>query len=153
MNAPKMPLLSHGVKRSDDETRASMRRDRADDMNRLLDAIVMMVDDEPLNVEVTQVHLEEAGYNRFVSTCRPLEALAMMRDAKPDVLLLDLMMPELSGFEILEQMESENILKDIPAIVLTSSSDPGTKLKALELGATDFLAKPVDASELVLRLR
>jgi diguanylate cyclase len=153
MNAPKMPLLSHGVKRSDDETRSSMRRDRADDMNRLLDAIVMMIDDEPLNVEVTQIHLEEAGYNRFVSTCRPLEALAMMRDAKPDVLLLDLMMPELSGFEILEQMECENILKDIPTIVLTSSSDAGTKLKALELGATDFLAKPVDASELVLRLR
>jgi diguanylate cyclase (GGDEF)-like protein len=130
-----------------------MRPQRADDMNRLLEATVMMVDDEPLNVEVTQIHLEQAGYKRFVSTSHPLEALAIMRDAKPDVLLLDLMMPGMSGFEILEQMECENILKDIPAIVLTSSSDAGTKLKALELGATDFLAKPVDASELVLRLR
>jgi diguanylate cyclase (GGDEF)-like protein len=69
------------------------------------------------------------------------------------VLLLDLMMPGMSGFEILRAMDEANLLKDVPTIVLTSSTDAETKLQALELGATDFLAKPVDASELVLRLR
>ena len=124
-----------------------------EDQKKLLDALVMMVDDEPINIEVTQIHLEEAGYTRFVSTSEPREALALLAEHRPDVLLLDLMMPGMTGFEILERMEAESILKDVPAIVLTSSTDAATKLKALELGATDFLAKPVDASELVLRLR
>jgi len=128
-------------------------RDPRDHAARLLDAVVMMVDDEPLNIEVTQVHLEEAGYTRFVSTSEPLEAMSLLAERRPDVLLLDLMMPGISGLEILERMEAGNILRDVPTIVLTSSRDAATKLKALELGAIDFLAKPVDPSELVLRLR
>jgi diguanylate cyclase (GGDEF)-like protein/PAS domain S-box-containing protein len=63
------------------------------------------------------------------------------------------MMPGMSGLEILARMDDLNILKDIPAIILTSSKDAAVKLQALELGATDFLAKPVDSSELTLRLR
>ena len=59
----------------------------------------------------------------------------------------------MTGFEILVALRAKNLLKDLPTIVLTSSTDAKTKLKALELGATDFLAKPVDSSELVLRLR
>ena len=53
----------------------------------------------------------------------------------------------------LEQLEAENLLKDVPTIILTASSDPETKARALELGATEFITKPVDPSELVLRLR
>jgi diguanylate cyclase (GGDEF)-like protein len=120
---------------------------------RLKSAIVMIVDDEPINIEVTQVYLDEAGYHKFVSTSDPLEAVSLITRERPDVLLLDLMMPKMSGFEILERMETDNILKDVPTIVLTSSTDAATKLKALELGATDFLAKPVDPSELVLRVK
>ena len=135
-------------------TVAVEQRDRrGEDFKKLLDALVMMVDDEPINIEVTQVHLEEAGYTHFVSTSEPRETLALLTEHRPDVLLLDLLMPGMTGFEILAEMEAANILKDVPTIVLTSSSDPATKLKALELGATDFLAKPVDSSELVLRLR
>ena len=129
------------------------QRRRGADVQKLLEAVVMIVDDEPINIEVTQVHLEEAGYTRFVSTSEPREALALIAEGRPDVLLLDLMMPGMSGFEILAQMEAQNILQDVPTIVLTSSTDAATKLKALDLGATDFLAKPVDASELVLRLK
>ena len=119
----------------------------------LLDAVVMMVDDEPINIEVTQVYLEEAGYTRFVSTSEPREALDLVAQRHPDVLLLDLNMPGMTGFEILVALRTKNLLKDLPTIVLTSSTDAKTKLKALELGAIDFLAKPVDSSELVLRLR
>lgn len=119
----------------------------------LKSAVVMIVDDEPINIEVTQVYLEEAGYWQFASTSEPLEAMGLMAARRPDVLLLDLKMPKMSGFEILERMQAENLLKDVPTIVLTSSTDAETKLKALELGATDFLAKPVDPSELMLRVK
>ena len=129
------------------------QRDRTGETKKLLEALVMMVDDEPLNIEVTQIHLEEAGYTRFVSTSNPVETLDLIVEHKPDVLLLDLMMPGMSGMEILAAMDERNLLRDVPTIILTSSKDSAVKLQALELGATDFLAKPVDPSELLLRLR
>lgn len=117
------------------------------------DSTIMMVDDEELNLEVLQTLLEDAGYRRFVPTSEPLRAMDLIAEHSPDVVLLDLMMPGLSGFEILRMMRADDALRHIPVVVLTSSTDADTKLQALELGATDFLAKPVDASELALRLR
>ena len=114
---------------------------------------VMIVDDEPINIEVLQDFLQEAGYGRFVSTSDSTTAMAMLFDERPDVLLLDLMMPEVGGFDILKSVQADRILKHIPVIILTASSDPNHKLDALELGASDFLGKPVDPSELVLRMR
>ena len=115
--------------------------------------VVMMVDDEQLNLEVLQTFLEEAGYKEFVAVTEPEKALGLLADRRPDVMLLDLVMPGMSGFEILERMRADETLRHIPVIVLTSSTDAETKLKALELGATDFLGKPTDPSELALRLR
>ena len=115
-------------------------------------ALVMMVDDEPLTIDVTRVHLLDAGYSRFTSTTEPLQAIEMIEHARPDVLLLDLMMPGKSGLEILAQMEGEGLLRYVPTIMLTGSRDPANKLKALALGVTEFLMKPLDPSELVLRL-
>ncbi len=117
------------------------------------EALVMMVDDEALLTDVIQSHLEDHGYQRFVTCNEPTEAMALMRAHRPDVLLLDLMMPKVSGFEILGAMRADPALMYLPVIVLTAASDAETKLLALEMGATEFLAKPVDASELVLRLR
>ena len=114
---------------------------------------IMMVDDEPIILETLQMFLEDAGYANFITTTEPKKALNMVVLKKPDVVLLDVMMPEITGLEILAQMRSKEALKHIPAIILTSATDPETKLQALELGATDFLAKPVDPSELALRLR
>ena len=114
---------------------------------------VMIVDDEPINIEVLQDFLQEAGYGRFVSTSDSTTAMAMLFDERPDVLLLDLMMPVVGGFDILKSVQADRILKHIPVIILTASSDPNHKLDALELGASDFLGKPVDPSELVLRMR
>ena len=116
-------------------------------------ATIMMVDDEPLNMEVLKVHLESEGYDRFVTVDDSTRALAVLRADPPDVLLLDLVMPEVSGFDILDEMRRDECLRQIPVIVLTSSNDAPTKLLALRCGATDFLAKPVDASELALRMR
>ncbi len=117
------------------------------------DATIMMVDDEPLNMQVLQLHLEAAGYRRFVSVERSTEALAAMRRERPGVLLLDLNMPEVTGFDILAELKEDPELCDLPVVVLTSATDAPTKLRALELGASDFLAKPVDQSELALRVR
>jgi len=119
----------------------------------LHDVTVMMVDDEPMMTDVIQTYLEEAGYSRFVSVNDPLHAIEAMRRHRPGLLLLDLMMPGLSGFDLLALMRKDEQLRYIPVIVLTAANNAATKLKALELGATEFLSKPVDSSELVLRVR
>jgi len=116
-------------------------------------ARVMLVDDEQINMDVLQIHLESEGYARFTCLADSREVIARMRADPPDVLLLDLMMPHVSGFDILAEIGACPELSEVPVIVLTSSDDAETKLRALRLGATDFLAKPVDASELALRMR
>ena len=116
-------------------------------------ALVMMVDDESMMTDVIQTHLEDAGYTRFVACNDPRLAVQLIRTHHPDVLLLDLMMPGVSGFDVLAAVRADEALQYTPVIVLTAASDPATKLRALELGATEFLSKPVDASELVLRVR
>ncbi len=113
----------------------------------------MMVDDDPIMLEVVQTYLEEAGYTSFVTTSEPRQAMDLFLQQRPDILLLDLMMPEVSGFDILAQVRAHEELRYTPVIILTAESESATKLKALELGATDLLTKPVDPSELRLRLR
>jgi diguanylate cyclase (GGDEF)-like protein len=119
----------------------------------LSDALIMMVDDEMLNIEMTQAFLQDAGYKHFVYTDAPEYAVAMMRKELPGVLLLDLSMPRVSGLDILASMRDDPVLRHVPVIVLTISTDPQVKLKALAMGAMDFLSKPVDPSELGLRIR
>jgi adenylate cyclase len=115
-------------------------------------ARVMLLDDDPIVIDVLTVYLEDAGYTDIVATTDAAEALDMLRTAAPDLLITDLMMPDVDGFDILRQVRADLHLSHIPVIVLTSSTDSNDKLRALKLGATDFLAKPVDPSELVLRL-
>ena len=117
------------------------------------DPKIMIVDDATMTVRILQAFLEDAGYRRFVTTSQSTEALALAEKERPDAVLLDLHMPDVSGFEILEQIRSNYDIRHTPVIILTASDDASCKLRALELGATDFLAKPVDTSELALRLR
>jgi diguanylate cyclase len=119
----------------------------------LSSAMVMIIDDEPIVIDVVQAFLEEAGYRRFIGVADPLKAIQAITENKPDVVLLDLLMPGLNGLDVLAAVRADPELRFIPVIVLTAASDAATKLKVLELGATDFLAKPVDASELTLRMR
>lgn len=112
-----------------------------------------MIDDEPIMIEVVKAFLSESGFREFVGISDPTQAMAAIQTERPDLLLLDLMMPHVSGFDILRQLRADPMLRMLPVVVMTSASDAKTKLRVLELGATDFLEKPVDPSELALRVR
>ena len=113
----------------------------------------MIVDDEPINIEVVQAFLEEDEYRNFVTVEDSTLAMKRLEETRPDLLLLDLMMPDVSGFDILSAVRIHPKFKHLPVIILTASTETESKLKALDLGATDFLAKPLDQSELGLRVR
>ena len=121
--------------------------------SRLKTSTIMLVDDEPVMLEIVQALLEEEGYQRFVSIEDSTRAIDKLIRTNPDILLLDLDMPGVNGFEVLTELRSLENYEHLPVIILTASEDPDSKLKALELGATDFLSKPVDPSELALRVR
>ena len=114
---------------------------------------ITIVDDEPINVKVVRKFLELAGYKRFVTTTDSRCALQLIRDEFPDVVLLDVMMPHVSGLQILEQLRQIPAFLDLPVIILTAANDAQTKVEALRLGATEFLGKPLDTVELEARLR
>jgi diguanylate cyclase (GGDEF)-like protein len=116
-------------------------------------AKIMLTDDEPTTLEILEVLLQGEGYANIITTSDSREALGLVEKYRPDALFLDLMMPNIGGLEILQAIRSDASIRHTPVITLTSSTDAATKLRALELGATDFLAKPVDPSELALRLR
>ena len=118
-----------------------------------LAARIMIVDDEPLNIKVARKYLSIAGYQNFITTTDSPAALELIRRERPDVILLDVMMPQTSGLEILEAVRLDESLAHLPVLILTASTDAQTKQSALELGATDFLAKPVDPADLVPRVR
>lgn len=116
-------------------------------------ATIMMVDDEPITMMVVQTFLEEFGFSNFVQVEDSLKAIEAIETHLPDILLLDLHMPGKSGMELLAEIRQLPRQAHLPVVVLTASSDARDKLAALELGATDFLSKPVDQSELGLRIR
>ncbi len=114
---------------------------------------IMVVDDEFVNVKIVRKHLKDAGYENFITTTDSREALPLIQQQHPDVLILDLMMPHVDGFQILDAIRRDGELRHLPVLFLTASDDTQTKLNALDLGATDFLRKPVDPTELVVRVR
>ncbi len=114
---------------------------------------IMIVDDEPINIKVAQKFLSMEGYSEFVTTTNPKEAVALTLEKKPGILLLDIMMPGISGLDILRELRADERTFDLPVVILTATTDQATKHEALELGATDFLLKPVDATELSTRVR
>lgn len=116
-------------------------------------ANILMVDDEPSTCDLIEILLQDAGYENFHAINDPTQFFDTIKQSSPDLILLDLLMPELDGFEILEKLRSNEDTKYLPVIVLTAASDADTKMRCLELEATEFLAKPVDRGELVLRVR
>jgi putative two-component system response regulator len=100
-----------------------------------------------------QTYLELDGYRNVHSTTQAATALSLVRALGPDLLLLDIHMPEMDGMEILKQLRAEAGIAMTPVVILTANSEDETKLTALECGATDLLSKPVHHGELMARIR
>jgi putative two-component system response regulator len=116
-------------------------------------AKVMIVDDEVFNIKVVQKHLSLAGYTNFVTCTDPRPVMEIIAKEMPDIVLLDIMMPVVSGLDILRKIRTAERLSHIPVIMLTAADNEEIRIEALELGATDFLNKPVNLAELVMRVR
>lgn len=116
-------------------------------------AKIAIIDDEPINIKIVRKHLQAVGYENFVATSDSVMAFDLIARERPDVVLLDVMMPTIDGLRILRALRADAQLRHTPVLILTASTDRGTRRDALEAGATDFLAKPVDAEELAPRVR
>lgn len=119
----------------------------------LTNAIIMILDDEPITIDVVQTFLAQEGYHNFIKLAEPRKALEIIEKNRPDLLILDLNMAEDFGFELLAELRAHARFSHLPVIVLAAAADKESRLRALAFGASDFLAKPLDQSELGLRVR
>jgi putative two-component system response regulator len=113
---------------------------------------ILAIDDEPANVALLEAMLLEGGYTRVKTITDSRLAMDTCLDFDPDLVLLDLMMPHVDGFAILESIRAAAAEAFLPVIVLTADANESTKLRALRAGATDFLLKPFDQLEVLLRM-
>lgn len=119
----------------------------------LKNAHILIVDDEQANIDVLTGLLEIKGYINVYPTTEPRLVLDLFQEIKPDIILLDLMMPHLTGFQVMEQLNP--LIPDstyLPILVLTADVTAESKLRALAGGAKDFLTKPFDLTEVDLRI-
>jgi putative two-component system response regulator len=113
---------------------------------------ILIIDDEPLNIALLEDMLTGAGYKHLRSVTDSRTALDTCDSFAPDLILLDLMMPHVDGFAILHSLRSAGSEVFLPVIVLTADAIERTKRNALGAGATDFLLKPLDRLEVLLRI-
>lgn len=114
---------------------------------------ILIIDDAEANLRLLETLLAKEGFNQVISTTDPTKTLDLITAFNPDLIMLDLMMPVLDGFSVLEQL-SKFISNDnyLPVLALTADATIQAKRKALALGAKDFLTKPFDAIEAMLRV-
>jgi PleD family two-component response regulator len=114
---------------------------------------ILIVDDEPANVLLLERILQQGGYTNLSKTTDPRQVLEFFNVYQPDLILLDLMMPHVDGYSLLTQLRSRIPDKHyLPILVLTADVTPKAKQQAFSLGAKDFLTKPFDATEVLLRV-
>lgn len=117
-----------------------------------MNELVAVVDDEPDIVELVTIHLERANY-RVTGFNDGTAFLDFIRKTLPDLVVLDLMLPDIDGLEICKQIKSDNRTKSIPVIMLTAKAEVTERVIGLELGADDYMAKPFSPREVVARVR
>ena len=116
----------------------------------ILNAHILIVDDQEPNISLLTQTLNEAGYINVSSTMKPQEVCALHRKHCYDLILLDLQMPDMDGFQVMESLKTNHADAYLPVIVLTAQ--PGHKLRALKAGAKDFISKPFDLVEIETRI-
>ncbi|MDP1831536.1 MAG: sigma 54-interacting transcriptional regulator [Geothrix sp.] len=120
------------------------------DLLEILGAKVLIVDDQEANVRLLEKTLSSAGYTRISSTMDPRAVCDLHRDNNFDLILLDLQMPDMDGFQVMEGLKAIETGSYVPVLVITAQ--PELKLRALRAGAKDFISKPLDLSELKTRI-
>jgi class 3 adenylate cyclase len=113
---------------------------------------ILVVDDTPANVHILQARLAAHGYD-IVTATDGEEALAAVQETQPDLILLDVMMPKLDGFEVCRRLRGDPSVPFIPIILVTARSDPKDIVAGLEAGGDEYLTKPVDQAALVARVK
>lgn len=114
-------------------------------------AIILVVDDDPVNVQVLTSALKEE-YD-ILSALNGHDAISLLKEHKPDLILLDVMMPELSGFDVCNIIKADEAFADIPVIFLTALNSHDGELQGLELGGVDYITKPVNFPLMKQRVR
>lgn len=116
----------------------------------ILSASILIVDDQPANVTLLRQMLRKAGYTHISSTMEPQEVARLQQMHQFDLILLDLMMPGMDGFEVMQALKQDDPDGYMPVLVITA--EPAHKLRALKEGAKDFVSKPIDVVELQTRI-
>jgi DNA-binding response OmpR family regulator len=115
-------------------------------------SVILVVDDQPQNIELLQAYLAPQGYE-IVKASSGQEALEKISGNQIDLVLLDIMMPEMSGLEVLEKLRADKKTQLIPVVMVTALKETEDKVKALEAGCDDFISKPLDKVELLARVK
>lgn len=115
------------------------------------DFVILIVDDNSDNLKIFGKNLRKK-YNKILVSGTGQHALKLARDKKPDLILLDIMMPEMNGFEVCKILKEDKDLKVIPVIFLTAKTEEEDIVKGFSLGAVDYITKPVNLSELFARV-
>ena len=113
---------------------------------------IMVVDDDPDTVSILARHVQREGYIA-IEVMSGLECLRILRERSVDLILLDLMMPEMDGFEVCRALKDNSATADIPIIMITARDDLEARAEGMRLGVSDFLAKPVFRRQLASRIR
>jgi two-component system phosphate regulon response regulator PhoB len=112
---------------------------------------ILVVDDEPDITALVAYHLAKAGY-RVSTAANGADALRAAREERPDIVVLDLMLPGLSGYEVLSELRKKDETRDVGVILLTARREEADRIRGLSLGADDYLTKPFSPHELALRV-
>jgi two-component system alkaline phosphatase synthesis response regulator PhoP len=115
-------------------------------------AMILVVDDNEQNLELLQAYLEDLQC-RTIPAKDGVEALEIIKKSKPDLVLLDVMMPKMSGFEVCRRIKNNPQTADLPVIMVTALNELGDIERAIESGTDDFLSKPVNKLELITRVK
>ena len=113
---------------------------------------ILLVDDNPTNLQVLFQTLDGVGCKLLIAKNREM-ALSIAGKARPDLILLDIMMPGIDGYEVCRQLKSVPATADIPVIFLSALGDTGDKVKGLQLGAVDYITKPISPPKVKARVR
>lgn len=120
--------------------------------NAFAGATVLVVDDAPPNVKLLRLILNDAGYRVLEASSGPA-ALAILHQDRPDVMVLDVRMPGMTGYEVCRTIREDAEFAALPVIMVTALSSPEDRIKGIEAGATDFITKPFNKKELLARVK